>query len=272
MINLTISLVAYKNPPEEIRETLQSALASKEDFRLFFIDNSPSDLLRTHIPCDPRIIYEHLPANPGFGAAHNIGIRKAANFSRYHLILNPDVTFDGGILAQMVAYMDSRPTASMLSPKVFYRDASVQFLCKLLPTPLDVFFRRFFPGLAWTQRNNESYELRDLAYSSICTIPSLSGCFMFARTSALISVGMFDERFFMYFEDVDLTRRLLSMGETLFNPSFTIVHRFKRESYRSRRLLMTHARSAVKYFNKWGWFYDFDRGRINKETLAQFDA
>jgi len=103
-------------------------------------------------------------------------------------------------------------------------------------------------------------------------IPYLSGCFMLFRVSALRTVGLFDERFFMYPEDIDITRRMHTEYRTVFYPAATIVHDHARESYKSKRALWIHITNLIKYFNKWGWIRDPERSRINRETLRQITS
>jgi hypothetical protein len=92
---------------------------------------------------------------------------------------------------------------------------------------------------------------------------------MFLRVSALKSEGIFDERFFMYMEDVDITRRLHAKYKTLFFPNVSVYHRFSRLSYHRWSISLIHMASVVKYFNKWGWFYDSGRRRFNKKLLKE---
>jgi GT2 family glycosyltransferase len=98
-------------------------------------------------------------------------------------------------------------------------------------------------------------------------VPYLSGCFMLFRTSALKKIGLFDERFFMYPEDIDITRRMNAQFRTLFFPSATIVHDHAKESYKSKKMLWIHLTNLIKYFNKWGWVYDAERKKVNAHTL-----
>jgi GT2 family glycosyltransferase len=93
---------------------------------------------------------------------------------------------------------------------------------------------------------------------------------MLFRTSALLQIGLFDERFFMYPEDIDITRRVNARFRTLFFPGATIVHDHGRDSYKNARALWVHMMNVVKYFNKWGWFHDPARSKVNRETLQQF--
>ena len=90
---------------------------------------------------------------------------------------------------------------------------------------------------------------------------------MLLRVSALKEVCIFDERFFLYTDDIDLSRRLHEKYKTLYYPRQTIIHYYARGSYNNKKLLRVHIVSMCRYFNKWGWFIDKDRRRVNDETL-----
>jgi len=186
------------------------------------------------------------------------------------LILNPDIAFDANALGSLVAVMDSRPDVGLVMPKILYPDGSNQYLCKLLPAPIDLLLRRFLPG-RWkhlAEKRTASYELRNLDYDAPAYVPTLSGCFMFVRRSVLNAVGGFDERFFLYMEDVDLCRRMLDVSRLLYWPGVAVEHVHQMGSYRNRKLLLLHIRSAIRYFNKWGWLRDSARTQINRATSA----
>lgn len=118
----------------------------------------------------------------------------------------------------------------------------------------------------------EQFELRHSNYDKIMDVPYLSGCFMLFRTSSLRRIGLFDERFFMYPEDIDITRRMHAEFRTVFFPGATIVHDHARESYKSASALWVHLYNLAKYFNKWGWAWDSERERVNRATLRQFES
>ena len=103
-------------------------------------------------------------------------------------------------------------------------------------------------------------------------IPILSGCFMFLRTEALEKVGLFDEQFFMYMEDFDLNRRIHRAYKTIFFPEAVVVHEYQKASYKNIKLLKAHIKSAIYYFNKYGWFFDKERKKVNKKTLRDIDT
>lgn len=92
---------------------------------------------------------------------------------------------------------------------------------------------------------------------------------MFLRTNILKKVGLFDEKFFMYLEDTDLTRRIHKVAKTIYFPYVHIYHEYGKGSYKNFKLLYYHIDSAIKYFNKWGWFFDKERDFINKTTLKK---
>ena len=102
-------------------------------------------------------------------------------------------------------------------------------------------------------------------------VPFLSGCFMFLRTKVLEDIGLFDERFFMYAEDIDLTRRINEKYKTIFYPKTFIYHGHAKESFKKIKLFYIHLTNIIIYFNKWGWIFDSKRKKINKRILKQLN-
>jgi GT2 family glycosyltransferase len=114
--------------------------------------------------------------------------------------------------------------------------------------------------------------LQHLDYNVPLEPPSLSGCFMFFRSSHLQALRGFDERFFMYFEDIDLVRRARTVGRAVYYPYVHAYHGYGKGSYHRPRLLMYHLRAAVRYFSKWGWFRDRDREVLNRRIDESWDS
>jgi GT2 family glycosyltransferase len=248
--------------------TVIGCIARSHAASVYVVDNSPSDRLKEFTEkLSRKVIYIHRQQNIGYGAAHNIAIKKSIEQgAKYHLVLNPDVEFEQGVVEKLVEFMDNNPEVGLVMPKVLYPDGSIQYLCKLLPTPSDLIFRRFFSFISRTKE--EKYELRTMDYKQEhFGVPSLSGCFMLFRTAVLEKIAGFDERYFLYMEDVDLCRRLHRVSHTAFYPAVSIVHHYAKGSYKNYRLLQYHVCAAVKYFNKWGWFFDKERRIINKRAL-----
>lgn len=272
------SIVLYKTD-KKVRNSIKSFLNTFLPVKLFLIDNSPTPQLKEQLKDilqDDRIEYIFNKKNIGYGAGHNIALRKALRLSSYHLVLNPDVYFDTDVLEELVSFMEANTDVGLVIPKVVYPDGNLQYLSKLLPNPSDLIFRRFLPSSV-IKRRLYNYEMKFSGYDKRMEVPYISGCFMFMRTSILDSVGLFDERFFLYLEDTDLSRRFFVAGKNIYYPGVQIVHRHERGSYKNLRLLFIHIKNAILYFNKWGWWGDRERKLINnkaiqaiqKETLLQ---
>jgi GT2 family glycosyltransferase len=268
MYEISCSIVLFNNPPEELRKAVYSFIEASTAIRLFLVDNSPEDGLRYEFD-HPHIEYIFNGRNIGFGAAHNLAIKKVQGISKYHLILNPDVEFHPGIITELVRFMEQRPGVGLVMPKVLYQDGEMQYLCKKLPSPADLFVRRFIPALFKRvfRKYLETYELKHKDYNAVMEIPNLSGCFMFIRTKVFSEVGLFDEQYFLYCEDMDLCRRINERYHTVYYPKVSIIHAYRRGSYKSRLLMQHHIKSAIRYFNKWGWFNDAHRIAINNAVL-----
>lgn len=240
------------------------------DVKLYLVDNSSNDDLKELSEMDERIEYIFNNANLGYGTAHNIAMRKSiADGVSYHVVLNPDIYFESGVLGKIFEYMEENKEVGNIIPQVRYPDGEIQHLCKLLPTPTDLILRRFIPSKSWKEKRNEKYELRWTGYDKVMNVPSLSGCFMFLRCDALKDVGLFDEKIFMYLEDTDLNRRIHSKYKTIFYPKTEIVHEYAKESYVNKKLLKYHIQSAIYYFSKYGWIFDKQRDEINNKCLEE---
>lgn len=269
---ITASIVIYKNDLSLLKRAVESFLNASSSSTLYLIDNSPRDTCRSLFQ-DERIVYIFNNKNLGFGAGHNIALKAVLDNteSDYHIILNPDVYFDPEVTSSLHAFMEAHGSVGLVMPKVLFPDGRLQPLCRLLPSPVTLFTRRFlhiFPR--WTNRLNHAYEMHFTGYDKIMDVPFLSGCFMFVRTAALRKVGLFDERIFLYTEDTDLTRRIHKHYRTVFFPDASIYHHNQRGSYKNALILLHHIVSAVKYFNKWGWFIDDEREDINQRILFNY--
>jgi GT2 family glycosyltransferase len=267
---VTASIVLFNTPSSSIIRLLDCLSSNKILSKIYIIDNSVEPINFNFSSYEN--IYYIKSKNNGYGASHNIALKYILDFSDYHFILNPDIYFDGGVLPKLLQRMDSSRDIGLLMPGIVYPNGENQFLCKLLPTPLDLFLRRFpIPFLGdYIKKIVDRYELQFTGYSSEVNAPSLSGCFMLLRMTALKAVGIFDERYFMYCEDIDLSRRIHKKYKTIFFPDVTIVHEHAKESYKTFRMLMIHISSVVKYFNKWGWFFDIERSLFNRRILDNY--
>jgi len=265
--SLNISIVLYNSDFDQIANLVKKLHTSNCLNKIYLIDNSS---IRNDVFANCGANYIFTGKNLGYGAGHNIAIQKTIDEGvKYHLVLNPDIYFESEVLTHLLDYADQNEDTGLIMPNIEYPDGQPQHLCKLMASPFDLLGRRFIPFKKWIISRNLLYELRFTDYNQIMRVPSLSGCFMLLRTAVLSKIGGFDERFFMYCEDNDLSRRIGQVSKTIFYPHITVTHDYEKGSYKDPKLLRYHITSAFKYFNKWGWFFDKERKRINKETLLQ---
>jgi len=271
MYKITASIVTYRNNIEILKKAIASFLDTGLETKLIIVDNSESDEIGS-ICSDKRVEYIFNNRNIGFAAGHNIAIRKLMGLSQYHLVLNPDVFFEPGTLERCYSFMEENKDVGMAMPKIRFFDGSIQRLCKLLPTPLELILRRMDSPVigALFRKRLDRYCLAFTGYDKIMDVPHISGCFMFIRQEVFAKTGLFDERFFMYMEDMDFSRRVRKNFRTVYYPPAVGYHQWGKHSYSNLTALKYHAISAMKYFNKWGWFFDKERKQVNDMILEKY--
>ena len=265
---ISASIVTYNTDHNELLKCIDS-MHKNGITPIYISDNTPNDELKEFCQNLEGVIYLNNNGNIGYGAAHNVAIRKAKDIGAdYHLVINSDVYFDEGVIQRIAEYMENNSDVGQLIPNTIYPDGELQYVVSLLPTPVDLIFRRFLPE-SFSKKINNRLLLEFWDHKHPLNVPFHMGCFMFLRMSAINDVGMFDENIFMYTEDIDLTRRIHKKYKTMFWPEVTIIHAHKRGSYKNKKLLKIHMKSAIKYFNKWGWIFDSERRKWNKEVLNE---
>lgn len=269
---LNISIVLYKTPEDEWKPLVEELLRSEKVHTIYLIDNSPEPLPERELSAISyqlsAISYQYTGRNLGYGAANNIAMRETIyDEIPFHLVINSDIQVTAEAIDNLLDVMQSNGAIGQLMPRVVGVNADLQYLCKLLPTPTDLLRRILFGKRGKESKANQRFELRHLDHTRPINAPYLSGCFMLLRTEALLKAGLFDERFFMYPEDIDLTRRIHRDFLTLYYPSETIVHAHRQASYHSIRMLWIHAVNMIRYFNKWGWIVDKERDAFNSPLL-----
>ncbi len=271
--DVVVSVVLYRPDLKKLRECLDSVIASTGvRVAVYLLDNSPEPLDDGFLAdYAGRVNYVFHGKNVGFGAGHNLVMARAAKEhagTPYFLILNPDAYFDPDLLPAMKARMDADMAVGLAIPRIVNPDGSIQLVNKRLPSPAMLFLRPWLEkhGLmrwmfaAWGQR----YLLQDMDLSRPLVCPFISGCFMFFRFPFLRELGGFDERYFLYMEDVDLSRRAAARGLNVVFSDLECRHYWERGIYKSKYLFRLMVESATRYFNKWGWLWDPERARLNR--------
>ena len=219
--------------------------------KVYVIDNSPPGF-NAHARLAPTTSYEYIctGSNLGYGRAHNIAIRCAVDRFRYHLICNPDITLSAGAVQGLVRYMDSHEDVGLCMPSLRGVDGELHYCCRRSPVAWDYISQIIFPGSLGKHRA-QRLEMRDCDYQREMEVQCLSGCFMFFRASVLKTLKGFDERFFLYFEDLDLSKRAQELARNVYVPQISVTHERQSAHRRSWRLRLAFAMSAIRYFQKW---------------------
>jgi GT2 family glycosyltransferase len=131
---------------------------------------------------------------------------------------------------------------------------------------MHLILRRFFSISKLNLNINSKYELKEKGDVNYLT-PVVLGSFMLFRNSALKEIGLFDENFFLYPEDIDISRRMFEKFDNIIFTEKKFIHHHTRESYKNIKLLFIHIKEMITYFNKWGWVTDNNRKKSNQRAL-----
>jgi GT2 family glycosyltransferase len=249
--NITASIVLFEENIHELSSAVNSFLKTPLSKKLFLIDNSPSEELKdkfTH----PDIEYIFTGKNLGFAAGHNLVIEKIKNDSKYHLVLNPDVSFEPEVIPNLLREMEKNKDLSLIAPKVLFPNGEHQFSCRRYPSLFELLVRR----TSLLKNMFSSIIKRGEYYDKNLTIAFypefIHGCFHLFKTEDFVRVKGFDERYFLYMEDVDICRKIDAIGKKkMYYPGEEISHILKKGSSKNIKLLVRHFLSGIQYFYKW---------------------
>ncbi|MFA5133699.1 MAG: glycosyltransferase family 2 protein [Patescibacteria group bacterium] len=235
-------------------------MAPALDFEVIVVDNNSSDgsveMIQKRFP-QVRIIESK--ENLGYSKGANLGIKNCNG--KYVAIFNPDIFIMKGSLEAMVNFLDNNISVGAVGPKLENADKTLQYSCYKFPKIYTPLLRRsFFGETAPGRKELNRYLMKKWSHSESREVDWLLGGALVARKSALVDVGYFDERYFLYFEDTDLGKKLKKRGyKVIYLPSAKMVHLHRRESadttfFKSifNKTTRIHIASAIKYFLKWG--------------------
>jgi N-acetylglucosaminyl-diphospho-decaprenol L-rhamnosyltransferase len=255
VLDLGIAIVNY-NVRDLLRDCLGSVYESRGDFTfdVCVVDNDSHDGSANMVADEFPQVRLVRAANQGYAVGNNLGLREfgfgrdggdpnvaqpgALEFAppRFALLLNPDTILPPSALADMLQFMEEHPQAGVAGPRLVRADGSLDRACRRsFPTPKVAAYRfsglsRLFPTSPRFGRYNLTYLSPDLTTE----LDSVVGAFMLIRGEALAEVGLLDEQFFMYAEDLDLCYRIKQCGwQVWYNSSVTVLH-FKGQSSRQR--------------------------------------
>ncbi|MBN3782837.1 glycosyltransferase family 2 protein [Burkholderia sp. Ac-20345] len=266
--SLSVSIVVYRPDRAMLTKTLSSLDAACERLRvarpgvtveLFLVDNGElgdpgaiADLLGSD-GISWHVLTGH--GNIGYGRGHNLAIERTA--SRVHLILNPDIDLEPDALVAASDFLNAHPEAGLLAPRIGDERGGAQYLCRRYPALLDLFVRGFLPARIrrWFAGRLARYEMRDVINDRdiVWDPPIISGCFMLFRTDILKKLGGFDPRYFLYFEDYDLSLRTHETARVAYVPAVRVVHHGGGASRKGFAHIRMFCASASKFYNRFGW-------------------
>ncbi|MDP5071518.1 MAG: glycosyltransferase [Congregibacter sp.] len=271
---LCVSMVLHNSSLEQLRVTLDSLIVSLRGLDglvagpvcLSLLDNCSHHDYRRELAtltadlereCDARLSVrlQFSEQNTGFGSGHNQALKDTPGASGYVLILNPDVELAPDALREALCYLEQQPDVVAVNPYCERSDGSREYLCKRYPAAVDLVLRGLpFPGLRQLFAPRLArYEYRDLAPAVPANVCLLSGACLLCRHADFVATGGFNEQFFMYFEDFDLSLRLASRGSLMYLPSMRIVHHGGFAATKGLRHIGWFVRSALRFFSLHGW-------------------
>ncbi len=267
MASLSVSVVVYHPAEKVLRDTLVSlrqAIRLALDAgvlaqaRLILVDNGevpslfePDDYFRIFGEDSDSIgmSCHSGHGNIGYGRGHNLALFETT--CDHHLVLNPDVILEPDALVRALEFCASHPSVSLISPRSQTPDGSPEYLCKRYPALLDLLLRGFAP--VWLKHFFSArlarYEYRDETGQGDFFSPEIiSGCFMFGRTDVFRALNGFSPRYFMYFEDFDLSLRAHRLGKLQHVPTVEVTHLGGKAAGKGWRHIWMFARSARVFY------------------------
>ncbi len=266
MKDINIVIVNYKMK-ENIEKCLTSLYQDLEgstlDIAIVIVDNASGDNIKQFLQEKfPKVICIEQKENCGFGISQNLGMKAVE--AKYYFALNPDTQFHVGqkTLQRLYDFMEHNPKVGMIGPKLVYPDGSLQYSCWRFPPLLQPFYQRTKLGKTnHGQKRVAFHHMKDFDHNATRPVDALMGSAMFVRKQALDTVGGFDERFFMYYEDIDWSRRMWEAHYPVYYVhDIILTHIHGRGSAKipgiinallKNKLARIHVTSWFKYLWKW---------------------
>jgi N-acetylglucosaminyl-diphospho-decaprenol L-rhamnosyltransferase len=255
-VKLAIVIVHY-NTSADLERCLDSLAAHPPscEHAVVVVDNASSDSGLAAV--QQRFADVHWILN-----SENIGYARGANrgmaavSADYYLILNPDIQVRPGAVDALLAFAAAHPKAGIVGPQLLNEDGSIQDSCRRFYTFRTLLLRRTFLGKLFpNSRSVEQHLMRDFDHRSARPVDWVLGGCLLVRREALSRTGPMDERFFLYFEDVDWCYRMWQAGfEVYYTPEARFVHSHRRDSARGalHRHFWLHLGSLISFYEKWG--------------------
>ncbi|MCQ2353526.1 MAG: glycosyltransferase family 2 protein [Clostridia bacterium] len=260
MNDISISVVSH-NDCDNVRILLQNLTEHTKgiSYHVYVVDNGEPDYSTASVLKNEFIDNENITfltcKNNGFGAGHNSVMNLID--SEYHAIINPDIRIETNVLPELTEYLKNHPETALVTPQIRNADGSEQFLPRRTPNFRYLVLGRLSEKVKAFQKYRDEYTMRGIDCSSPVKIEFCTGCFMVTKTAFFKGVGGFDDKYFMYFEDVDLTERMQEFGNTMLIHDSYVIHDWHGGSRGNKQLMKIHIKSMFRYF--------LDRPRVRRQ-------
>lgn len=266
MLDFSISLVVYNPNFDDLNKLFHSLSIQKDvSFEFLVWDNSPhkNTIKSDKFPID----YSRKNGNLGYGTGHNQNFNRS-NKAKFFLVINPDIYFDDPyFLKKILDRMNKEPEIGLSSVRLLNPDGTNQDMHRLLPNLSDIAKRFIYQKLKIYNPLTHKYTLNHIDKTKDFICPSIGGSFMVFRYELYEKVKGFDEGIFLYFEDIDLSRRchFETSGKNTVFGELTAFHMWGRGGYKSMEMFKLHMISTAYYFQKYGIFRDTFAKKTNSE-------
>jgi GT2 family glycosyltransferase len=262
--HLELILVSYRTPAVDVEKLSQCLASLGPGIGYSVVVNACQPGEPIEALAQNADLFLSTPKNLGYGTAVNWAVssltaeaeRQKRQAPTWVAAMNTDLSWEPGSFERLLRWLATREDVVLVVPQILNPSGEVERLCKTNPSVLALISRRFIPNKLkpqWLRKIDTEFTMSNHSLDHEMDVEYLSGCCMIIRRSAFIAINGFDERFFLYLEDADISRSLKRIGRCLHSPIMQVIHSWGRGNHYSLRLTFVNIQSVWKYFRKWGW-------------------
>lgn len=257
-VKVSASIVSYGGF-DDVVQCVESLLENTKgsDLEIYLIDNASPDGTGARL-YEKYNGYENITViqnekNLGYGKGHNACLPMIK--SDVHFVVNPDIKIDTDALSQTAQWLMRNTDVSIVTPRLLFLNGDVQNIAKRTPSVMALFARQL--PFKFLKKYENYYLMLDKDLTVPTEVQFCSGCFFAMPASVFKKIGGFDEKYFMYVEDADITRKAMAEGKAMYLPQVYVYHAWNRKTRRSAKHFFMQIKSMLRYFKKWGFRWGF---------------
>lgn len=250
MYDVSMSIVSYnnKNDIKNLLNSFYKYASRKLSYKIYIINNSQGEKI-DELNEYQNVEVIQLSRNLGFGKGHNAVLKQLD--SKYHAIINPDILFGEEIFEKIIVFFEKHQDIGMVVPLLTDEQRKILPVYRRELTVWDLTIRMVFKK--WFKKRQAWHTMQEMDYTKPFEVENAQGSFLVIKTALYKLLEGFDDRYFMYAEDADLTKRVNEVSKTVMYPEVSAIHKWEKESHRNFKLTRIHMASLAKYFWKWGF-------------------